>query len=121
MTMAVCVFVILFLSLLALLSLNYFKRELKRTLSIQQMTLVAVVAQGIDQKLISAQKALVSVSRELAPRDLNDQDAVQQLLDNRSGTRGIFDHGLTIISKEGRIIAETPYFPGRRRPGPVIP
>lgn len=111
--MAVCVFVILFLSLLALLSLNYFKRELKQTLTVQQMTLVTVVAQGIDQKLISAQTALVSVSRELAPWVLNDPDVTQQFLDYRSGTKSIFDHGLIILSKDGRIIAETPYFPER--------
>lgn len=114
MTMAVCVFVILILSFLALLSMSYFKRELKETISSQQMTLMTVVAQGIDQKLISAQKALVSVAREVAPGVVNDPDAAQHFLDDRTGTKSIFDHGVIILSKEGRFIAESPYRAGRR-------
>jgi len=112
--MAVCAFVILFLSLLALLFMHYFKRELKQTISVQQMTLATVVAQDIDQKLGFAQKALVADALEVAPRVVSDPEAAQRFLDSRSGTRSIFDHGLTLLSREGRIIAESPSQHGRR-------
>jgi diguanylate cyclase (GGDEF)-like protein len=114
MTVAVCAFIILFLSLLATIVLYYFKYELKQTISSQQLTLLTVVAQDIDQKLISAQKALVAVSAEVTPDIVNDPDAAQQFLNNRPGARSIFDNALFLFSKQGRIIAEAPYIPNRR-------
>jgi diguanylate cyclase (GGDEF)-like protein len=114
MTMAVCAFVILFLSLLAAMSLVYFRNELKRTISDQQNTLLTVISQDIDQKLGSARKAIVAVSGEITPDIVNDSDAAQRFLDNRPGTRATFDNGLYLLSRDGRIIAESPYLPGRR-------
>src|ERR1039457_2137684 len=114
MTMAVCAFVILFLSFLAMLSMYYFKREVKQTISAQQMTLVTLVAQGIDQKLTSAQKAVVDVSRAVTPGMVNDPRAAQHFLDNCPGTSVIFDNGLFLLSREGRLIAESPFRPDRR-------
>ena len=114
MTTAVCAFVILFLSLLALLFMYYFKRELKQTISVQQMTLVAVVAQDIDQKVMVAQKTLADIAREVTPMVLNDPDAAQHILDNSPGTRFIFDNGLYLFTPNGRIIVESPFIPDRR-------
>jgi diguanylate cyclase (GGDEF)-like protein len=114
MTMAICVFVILFLSILAVLFMQYFKHEVKQTISVQQMALVTLVAQDIDQKLTGAQKAIVDVAREVTPDMVNDADAAQHFLDNNPGTRVIFDNGLFLISRDGRIIAEAPFRPDRR-------
>jgi diguanylate cyclase (GGDEF)-like protein len=114
MTKAVCAFVILFLSILALFFMYYFKRELKQTIAIQQMTLVTVVAQHIDQKLLAAQKLLVDIARGVTPGMVNDPDAAQRILDNIPGTRTIFDNGLYLFTREGRIIAESPFLSGRR-------
>jgi len=114
MTAAVCAFIILFLSLLTAVFLYYFKYELKQTISNQQLTLLTVVAQDIDQKLLSAQKTLVAVAQEVPPGTMNDPEAAQRFLNNRPGTISIFDHGLTMLSRDGRIIAESQNLPGRR-------
>lgn len=114
MTMAVCAFVILFLSLLATLTLVYFRHELKRTISDQQNTLLTVISQDIDRKIDSARKAIVAVSGEVSPDIVNDPDAAQRFLDGRAGTRVTFDNGLYLLSRDGKIIAESPYLPGRR-------
>lgn len=114
MTTAVCAFVILFLSLMVTLTLVYFRHELKRTLSAQQDTLLKVISQDIDQKIGSARKAIVAVSGEITPDIVNDPDAAQRFLDNRPGTRATFDNGLYLLSRDGKIIAESPYLPGRR-------
>jgi diguanylate cyclase (GGDEF)-like protein len=114
MTVAVCVFVVLFLSLLAIGALVYFKHELKQTITAQQFTMLTVISQNIDQKLRSSQKIIVDVSRHVTPEILKDCEAAQRFLDSRPGTRSTFDNGLYLFSKEGRIIAESPFLPNRR-------
>jgi diguanylate cyclase (GGDEF)-like protein len=114
MTMAVCAFVILFLSLLTTLTLVYFKREFKQSISSQQFTLLTLASQDIDQKLKAAQNTLLAVSREVPLEIVNKPDAAQRWLDNHPGTRSIFDNGLFLFSKEGRLIVESPYLPNRR-------
>jgi diguanylate cyclase (GGDEF)-like protein len=112
--MAVCVFVILIQSLMALLSMSYFKRELKQTISAQQMSLMTVVAQGVDQKLMDAQKTIVTASSEITPEIVADADQAQRLFGHLRGIETLFDHGLYLFSKEGRIIAESSNNPGLR-------
>jgi diguanylate cyclase (GGDEF)-like protein len=114
MTMAVSVFVILSLSLLAIVTLVYFQHELKHTISDQQNTLLTVIAQDIDQKIGSARNVLVAVSREITPEIVNDPEAAQRFLDSRPGAKAIFDNGLFLFSRDGRIIVESPYLPDRR-------
>ncbi|HEY4743439.1 MAG TPA: sensor domain-containing diguanylate cyclase, partial [Desulfuromonadaceae bacterium] len=114
MTMAVCVFVVLFQSLLAVLGLLYFKREFKQTITDQQFTMLTVISQNIDQKLRSSQKIIVDVSRHVTPDIIRDSDAAQRFLDTRPGTKSTFDNGLFLFSSEGRIIAESPFLPDRR-------
>jgi diguanylate cyclase (GGDEF)-like protein len=114
MTMAVCVFVILIQSLMAFLSMSYFKQELKQTISSQQMTLMTVVAGGIDQKLRDAQKTIVTSSSEFTPEIVADAIQAQHLLGHLRGIETIFDHGLYLFSKEGRIIADSSNNPNLR-------
>ena len=109
-----CAFVILSLSLLAIVTLVYFQHELKQTISDQQNTLLTVISQDIDQKIGFSQKVLVAISREITPDIVNDPAAAQRYLDNRPGAKAIFDNGLFLLSREGRIIAESPYLPDRR-------
>jgi diguanylate cyclase (GGDEF)-like protein len=114
MTAAVCAFVILSLSLLTVVTLAYFRHELKQTISAQQDTLLTVVSQNIDQKIGSAQKVLAAVAREATRGNVSDPEAGQRFLDNRPGAKTLFDNGLFLISPQGRIIAESPYVAGRR-------
>jgi len=114
MTVAVCTFIILFSSLLAVSSLYYFKQELRETISNQQMTLLNVVVQGIDQKLTAAQKTVIEASRDVTPGMIADPDAAQRFLDSQHSIKTLFDNGIYLFSKDGRIIAESPFLPNRR-------
>ncbi len=114
MTLAVCVFLILFQAALATMIYFYFKREFKHSISDQQFTLLTVVSQNIDQKLLSSQRVIVEVSRLITPEILNDTAAAQSFLDSRPGTHSLFDNGLFLFSPEGKLIAEAPYRPNRR-------
>jgi len=114
MTVAVCVFMVLFLSLLAMGTLAFFKHELKQTITAQQFTMLTVISRNIDQKLRSSRKVIVDVSRYVTPELVNDSDKAQRFLDSRPGTKSTFDNGLFLFSKEGRLIAESPFLPNRR-------
>lgn len=114
MTVTVCLFLVLFQAVLATLIFFYFKREFKQSISAQQFTLLTVITQNIDQKLLSYQKAIIDVSRFVTPETVSNGDAAQRFLDNRPGTHSIFDNGLFLFSPEGRIIAEAPCRPERR-------
>ena len=114
MTVAVCAFIILFSALMAVASLYYFKQELKETISSQQTALLAFAAKSIDQKLIFAQKTVIDVSRDVTPGMVADPEAAQRFIDSLQSVKGLFDNGICLISKNGRIIAESPFLPGRR-------
>ena len=114
MTVAVCVIVFLFQVLLVIGTLLFFKHELKKAITNQQFTMLTVIAQNIDQKMRSSQKIIIDVSRNVTPEIIRDNDAAQRFLDTRPGTRSTFDNGLYLFSREGRIIAESPYIAGRR-------
>ena len=114
MTVAVCTFIILFSSLLAVTSLYYFKQELKQTISSQQMTLLTVAAKSIDQNLTIARKTVIEASRDVTPGIVADPEAAQRFLDSLHSVKSLFDNGIFLFSKDGRIIAESPFLPDRR-------
>ena len=114
MTVAVCASVILVQSLLATLILVYFKREFKQSISTQQFTMLTLVAQDIDQKLNAAKTGLIETGREVTPAMVGNPAAAQYFLDHHPDSRSIFDNGLYLFSKEGRIIAESPFLENRR-------
>jgi len=114
LTLAVGIFLILFQAALALVVFVYFKREFKQTLAKQQQTLLTVVTQNIDQKLLASQRIVVDVARQITPAIVAEPDAAQRFLDNRPGTHSNFDNGLFLFSADGKIIAESPYRDNRR-------
>ncbi|HEX9022387.1 MAG TPA: cache domain-containing protein, partial [Geobacteraceae bacterium] len=45
---------------------------------------------------------------------ISDPDRAQRFLDSQASLHSIYDNGIYLVSREGRIIAESPYKPGRR-------
>lgn len=114
MTTTVGAFFVVFLSLIILLFMYYYKRDLKQTIFTHQKTLARVVAQDIDQKLIDVQKALVYTSELITPEILADSKRAEQVLENSKGIQSFFDHGIYLLSKEGKLIAEWPHLEERK-------
>ena len=114
MTVAVCTLLLIFQVVLAILAFYYFKRELKHTISAQQLSLLTVVAQNIDQKLGSSSNVITDVARRFPAEAVKDSNAAQRFLDDRPGTLSHFDNGIYLFSTKGKIIAESPFLPGRR-------
>lgn len=112
--LAVSFLFVIFVAAMSYFTLMYFEREFKKTLSGQQFLLISSLADNIDDKLKLAHGTLIGAAAKIPPDVLNDADRVQHFLDSKAGLLSIFDNGLFLLSKEGELIAESPYLPNRR-------
>ena len=113
-SIAVSVLIILLMTTIRYVTLSYFENQLKVTIAQNQFNLVTGFAGDIDNKLFAAQSQLIAMAREIPPEAMKDQDRIQALLDSMIGLQQIFDYQISILTPEGKILAETPLFPDRR-------
>ncbi|KAF0219874.1 MAG: PAS/PAC sensor signal transduction histidine [Geobacteraceae bacterium] len=114
MALAVSLLFLLVIALLSWCALAYQERSLKNAISRQQFALVSSLAENIDDKLRLAHGTLIAAARQVQPSAAGSADRAQRFLDARITLLSIFDNGLFLISSDGRLIAESPYLPGRR-------
>ena len=114
MSLAVTSLFILFIIAASYLTLSYFERSLKGSISSQQFSLVSSLAQSIDDKLRIAQDALLAVASTVPQDTLINAENTQRFLNKITGFHSIFDNNISFISTEGKLIAESRYLPGRR-------
>ena len=111
---AVTLFLLLVLGGVAFSTYYYFRSETVALIQKQQFTVLATVANGLDDKFSNAHTALKNVAAVLPLEKLDDVEQMQRWIDNRTGIRAIFDNGLFIFRPDGRILVENPQLPGRR-------
>ncbi len=114
MTLAVSVLVAVVLSVSGFIALSYFRSELKETISGQQLTLITSVAENLDHSLAQSRDELAEIAKSVTPDMLADGERSQRFLDGRGKNEIRFDNGIFLLSREGRLIAETPFLPGWR-------
>lgn len=114
LTAAISALLLVFQVVLAAVGYYYFKHEYKNAIASQQMSLLTVISQEIDQKLLASRLTISEVAKTVPMEATRDSNAAQRFLDNRPGTLSHFDNGLYLFSLEGKIIAESPFRPNRR-------
>jgi len=114
LTLTVCAFLLAFQTVLALLTYFYFRNEISRIISGQQLAILEMAARHTGQKLASSLEVIKEVSKSVPPPAMNDPEMAQRFLDARAGTHALFDNGLFFFSMEGKLLAESPFLPGRR-------
>ncbi len=115
MTLAVGALVVVLFGCTAVLTLAYFQREFKRQISEQQERMLDLLARNIDARLTLAMRSLAAAAAAFDLGDLGRPERVQAFLDQRPGTATLFDNGLFIFSREGRLVAESPFISLERR------
>jgi diguanylate cyclase (GGDEF)-like protein/PAS domain S-box-containing protein len=95
-------------------SICYFENEFRKSIFQQQFAMVTSLADDIEGKLRLTHNALLAALQQFPTASINDPDRVQRFLDSNTPLLAIFDNALFLFSKEGRIIAESPYIAGRR-------
>ena len=98
----------------AVLAFTYFEHQFKNLISDEQFSLLAAQARDIDDKIENSQAMLIAVSRVLPPDVLGSGDRAQTWLNDRTAIQSLFDNGIFIFSKQGLLVAETPFIPNRR-------
>jgi PAS domain S-box-containing protein len=105
---------ITFVALLGFLTLNHFERSFRQSLMVEQSALVSTLADSIDHKLEIARAAVEAAALSVSSRHFDDAEAAQAFLDDRLSLRSIFDNGLFLIGRDGKLVAESPFLKGRR-------
>jgi PAS domain S-box-containing protein len=105
---------VLFVVALSYVSVHHFEQEFKNAIYRQQSLLVTALTNNIDEKLRMSHGALIASASKLDDDILTDPERAQRFLDEARALHSIFDSGLAIIDKTGRLVAESPFRPGRR-------
>lgn len=113
-TLAVSVLLVLLVIAVASVTDYYFEKQLKATIAQNQLVMVTALAGEIDKKLATAHEQLIAVTKRLPAAALNDADQAQIFLDGMYGMHRIFDRRLFMFTPQGRLLAESPFLPGRR-------
>lgn len=114
MALGVSLLFVVFAAAISYFSIAHMEDKYRQSLADQQFALACAIANNIDDKLTMAQKALVSASLHMDPGNFADPARAQRFLDDRVTLHTLFDTTLFLLSRDGKIIAESPIIPGRR-------
>ena len=104
-------FITLLLAVIAWATYAWFKHQTQQMVFREQFALVSSLAHSLDDKLLSSHKALVAVSQVAPAQSAASALQMQNWLDNRTGIRSIFTHGLFLLDRSGNLIAASPHQP----------
>ena len=114
MVVGVCLAVAGITSALAYFSLAHFQRQLRENVAAQQFVLVSSIAGNIDDSLALAQGELIQIAKSVPLEILQDPDRAQRFLESQSEHKATFDNDIILLSRQGKLVAEAPFVPGRR-------
>ena len=114
LVIGVCLAVTGVTSALAYFSLSHFQRQLRENVAAQQFVLVSSIAANLDDSLTLAQGELVQIAKSVPPEILQDPDRAQSFLRSQSEHKATFDNAIILLSRQGTLVAEVPFVPGRR-------
>jgi len=86
----------------------YFRHVTQELIFKQEFSMITSIAKGLDDRLVTSHNALIAVSK-VAPLDIvKNREITQKWLENRTGIRTIFNHGLFIFDATGTLVASSP-------------
>ena len=89
----------------------WLKSQTQQSIYREQLSMVSALARGLDDKITTAHKALVKIAKAAQADAVNDRRVMQAWLDNRTGIRTIFSHGLFVLDAHGTLVANNPKIP----------
>ncbi len=101
-------------SLIALFAFSNYKKSIKDIIAQQQFSMISIVADEIDNKLLTAHKLLIAAAKTTPPDVMLNSARAQAFLDEKYGLHAIFDSYLFLFTPAGKIFVESPDAPGRR-------
>ena len=111
---AVSILVVFLMGTVAFFMFFSFEKQLKTTISQSQFALVAGLASEIDQKLLAAHSQLKAAAQSITQASLQDPDSAQSFLQSMTVLQKVFDNQISILTADGKILAEEPFLSARR-------
>ena len=105
------IFIALLLGGIAWGTYAWFKSQAQQSIYREQLSMVSALARGLDDKITTAHQTLVEVAKAVQADAVNEHRVMQAWLDNRTGIRSIFSHGLFVLDARGRLVAHNPGIP----------
>ena len=96
---------------LAFYASRMLQREMSEVLGEQQFSTTRIIAAQLDGELSSRIKSLEAVSALIKPETMSDPEALQAFLEYRATLLKIFNGGIRIAAKDGRVLAAAPMLP----------
>jgi len=94
---------------------TFFETTVKESISTQQNFTLSVLADEIDQKLVSTHRLLTQRAAKITPELISNPTKALVFLQGQSELNQLFDNGLFLFDKNGRMITEFPL--GMKRSG----
>jgi PAS domain S-box-containing protein len=107
-TIAVSVLVIGILSLAAFFSIRYFEQHFKETISGQQFELVSAIADDFDYRIADALRLIDTKAQLIDAGIVGNRHLANAFLLHDIELQQIFDNGVIILDRSGRLVAEVP-------------
>ena len=108
MSMVMSLLVVGILTLVAIFAFLYLEKEFMATTSSQQYSMVEVIADEIDSKILTTQRQIVALSSTLASDDLRDLNQADRFLKMQPDELETFDSGIFLLSGSGKLLAAYP-------------
>ena len=105
---------VLFLLLIMLLVLTYYRETSRQQIYKHQQATVHLVAHQVEHDLLAASAIVKNMAGLVTSRELRDAALAQRFLDQRASRGVFFNYGVRLMDARGRLIAESPYQSGRR-------
>jgi len=99
------------LSVMALFAYLYLEKQFMSTISRQQYSMVELMADEIDSKILMTKRQLVALAGIVQPADLQDPARADRFLRLQPDELETFDNGLYLFSAGGRLLAANPAAP----------
>jgi len=99
------------LSLMALSTYLYLERQFMASVSRQQSSMVQVVADEIDSKVLMTQRQLVALASTVQPEHLDNPKQAARYLKLQPDELETFDTGIFLLSRNGVMLASNPPMP----------
>lgn len=113
MTLVVSLLVVVLLSAMAFLLHSLFASHFKETISRQQFTLISVIAEELDARIVDAHRTVIDSSQRLAAEGALDPRQAKRFLASLPEMERIFNNGIFLFSSGGEMLAEHPVETGR--------
>ena len=112
---ALCSFLVflVFMPMVTNVALHYFQHQFIASLEGQLFTTVSLLAEELDQKILSTQSIVIAGARGISSDLFSDPQRALANLEQRHGLLQLLDNGLALFTADGKMVAETHNKPSR--------